>query len=217
MLSIVSVAWCASSNSVSAAGDDTAPGRPAAVEQRGTSRLRQHAAFRPGMTLKDFAAAQERLSGRRKGGRTDSLPGQPQTDNMYSRGSSDTGAADSQADRSPPTAGPRGAHDPGQAWRQYASSSGMGMRPEEASAVHVTGSPSSGAGAVSQRQRPATADLDKYLSREAGACLDEGMQRDLPARRAESLEAYMTREQTHSAWSSQDPDSSSGQGNMAGA
>ena len=217
MLSVVSVAWSASRDTVSAAGDDTAPGRPTAAKQRQTARQRQHAAFRPGMTLKDFAAAQERLSGRYKGGRTDSLPGQPQTGNTFSRGSSDTGAADSKADRSPPTACLREAHDPGQAWRQYASSSGMGMRPEEASAVHVTGSPSSGTGAAPQRQRPATADLDKYLSREAGARLDEGMQRDLPARRAESLEAYMAREQTHSAWSSQDPDSSSGQGNMAGA
>ena len=169
------------------------------------------------MTLKDFAAAQERLSGRYKGGRTNSLPGQLQPGNTSSHGSSDTGAADSRADRSPPTACPRGAPDPGQAWRQYTSSSGMGMRPEEASAVPVTGSLDSGTGAASQRQRPATADLDKYLSREAGARLDEGMQRDLPARRAESLEAYMAREQTRSAWSTQEPDSSSGQGNTAGA
>ena len=44
-----------------------------------------------------------------------------------------------------------------------------------------------------------------------------GMQRDLPACRAESLEAYMAREQTRSAWSAQEPDSFSGQGNMAGA
>ena len=35
--------------------------------------------------------------------------------------------------------------------------------------------------------------------------------------RAESLEAYMAREQTRSAWSAQEPDSFSGQGNMAGA
>ena len=217
MLSIVSVAWCASSNSVSAAGDDTAPGRPAAAEQREKARQRQHAAFTPGMTLKGFAAAQERLSGRYKGGRTDSLPGQPQTGNTFSRGSSDTGAADSKADRSPPTACLRGAPDPGQAWRQYTSGQGMGMRPEEASAVHVTGSPNSETCGAPQRPRPATADLDKYLSREAGARLDEGMQRDLPARRAESLEAYMAREQTRSARSAQEPDSSSGQGNMAGA
>ena len=218
MLLFVFVAWCASSNSISAAGDDTAPGRPAAAEQRQVPRQRQHAAFRPGMTLKDFAAAQERLSGRYKGGRTGSLPGQPQTGNTFSRGSSDTGAADSRADRSPPTACPKGAPDPGHAWRQYTSSSGMGIRPEEASAVHVTGSPSSGAGAASQRQRPATADLDKYLSREAGARLDKGMQQDLPARRAESLEAYMAREQTRSARSTQETDDSfSGQSNMAGA
>ena len=211
------MAWCASSNSLSAAGDDTAPGRPTAAEQRQTARQRQHTAFRPGMTLKDFAAAQERLSGRYKGGRTDSLPGQPQTGIPSTRGSSDTGAADSKADRSPPTACPRGAPDPGQAWRQYASSSGMGMRPKEASPVHVTGRPNSETCSAPQRQRPATADLDNYLSREAGARLDGGMQRDLPACRAESLEAYMAREQTRSAWSAQEPDSFSGQGNMAGA
>ena len=168
----------------------------------------QHAAFRPGMTLKDFAAAQERLSGRYKEGRTDSLPGESQTNKSFSCGNSDTGAAASKADRFPPAA--REAHDPGQAWRQYASGQGMGMRPREASAVDVTGSPNTETGDASQRQRPATADLDKYLSREAGACVDEGMQRDPCARRAESLEAYMAREQAHSVQSAQEPDSSGG-------
>ena len=83
--------------------------------------------------------------------------------------------------------------------------------------MHVTGRPNSETCSAPQRQRPATADLDNYLSREAGARLDGGMQRDLPACRAESLEAYMAREQTRSAWSAQEPDSFSGQGNMAGA
>ena len=160
------------------------------------------------MTLKDFAAAQERLSGRCKASTMDSLPGEPQASDTHSRGSSDTGAASSRADGFPPTARARQAHNCGQAWRQYISGQGLGMRPEEASAVHVTGSPNSEAGNALQRQRPATADLDKYLSQETRACPDEGMQRGTCARRAESLEAYMAGEQTHSVRSAQEPESS---------
>ena len=163
------------------------------------------------MTLKDFAAAQDRLSGRYKQGAVESLQGEPQTSNAYSRSRSDTGAAGSKSDRFPPAAAPREATDPGEAWRQYISSEGTSMRPKEASAAPVTGSFHSETGDASQRQRPATADLDNYLSREAGACPDEGMQREeSSARRAESLEAYMARERSHSAWSTQQPDSSAG-------
>ena len=152
-------------------------------------QMRQNASrkwpFRQGMTLGDISAAAKAHSASSRYSATGlagaQSAGVPSSAEAPVRAGTSTGAASRQANgfmHAPE--GPTEVPDPGEAWRAYGSSRAgapQDMRTEQGS----NNFPGASSGTPTQRERPATADLDEYLSRQHAAPSGGGLGASQPS------------------------------------
>lgn len=145
--------------------------------------------FRQGMTLGDISAAAKAHSASSRysatglaGAQSAGVPGRTEAP---VRAGTSTGAASRQANGFMHVPeGPTQAPDPGDAWRAYGSS--RAGAPRETRTQQASSKPPGAlSGTPTQRQRPATADLDEYLFRQHTAPSGGGLGASQPSRQSQ--------------------------------